>query len=87
LSFPHILPHFVTQILTCSLSYELWRLVVGLNEQNKKKSINHSWRFSAIYELLRWYEYNSPCTKGRAKCSRVRFEEQVGRNFLHAICR
>jgi len=42
LSFPclpvHILPYFVTQILTCSISYGLWPHVVGLNEQNKKQS-------------------------------------------------
>jgi len=31
----HILPHFVAQIVTCSISYGLWPHVVGLNEQNK----------------------------------------------------
>jgi len=29
------LPHFVAQIVTCSISYGLWPHVVGLNEQNK----------------------------------------------------
>jgi hypothetical protein len=39
LSFPcflvHILPHFVAQIVTCSVSYGLWPHAVRLNEQNK----------------------------------------------------
>jgi len=54
----------------------------GVSSQNKTRYVgSHSWRFSAIFELLRWYEFNSPCTKGRAKCSRIRFEGQVRQNF------
>jgi len=29
------MPHFVAQIVTCSISYGLWLHVLGLNEQNK----------------------------------------------------
>jgi hypothetical protein len=45
LSFPcflvDILPHFVAQIVTCSISYGLWPHVVGLNEQNKYHIISY----------------------------------------------
>ena len=45
LSFPcflvHILPHFVAQIVTCSISYEPWPHVLGLNEQNKYHIISY----------------------------------------------
>jgi len=39
MSFPcflvYILPYFVAQIVTCSISFGLWPHVVGLEEQNK----------------------------------------------------
>jgi len=54
MSFPcflvYILPYFVAQIVTCSISFELWPHIVGLNEQNKYHIIS--------YHLITWYNYH-----------------------------